>query len=287
MHMQHGNTTTLRFTNTTGISTKSVSVEEHAGEGFHVVIESRHTARIRKAAMAASLDGYRWFFGPDRPVASAGIALVAHEQHAAGVRLIAPNSAGARRLYEEGRLAVFAANMSCGQRGNTDRGEVTLYIIGVYGYVNELARTEELLRIVEQWIVELGPVPVVMGGDLNVETAQSSTLDKWTYGGGMVDIGLQSAEAAGKQAAPTCWTSHGKRARRIDYVMANAVAIEVTHGFKHYPDMYANHASLEVQVDFGEMYRGGHIRVKPRPFPSPVMEEGDGELQELLPVIRN
>ena len=203
MHMQHGNTTTLRFSNTAGISTKSVSVEEHAGEGFHVVIESRCTARIRKAAMAASLDGYRWFFGPDRPVASAGVALVAHERRA-------PNSTGARRLYEEGRLAVFAATMSCGQRGNTDRGEVTLYIIGVYGYVNEPARTEELLRIVEQWIVELGPVPVVMGGDLNVETAQSSTLDRWTYGGGMVDIGLQSAEAAGKQAAPTRRTSHGK-----------------------------------------------------------------------------
>ena len=184
MHMQHGNTATLRFTNTTGILTKSVSAEEHAGEGFHVVIESRHTARIRKAAMAASLGGYRWFFGPDRPVASAGIALVAHEQHAAGVRLIASNSAGARRLYEEGRQAVFAANMSFGQRGNTDRGEATLYIIGVYGYVNGPARTEGLLRIVGQLSFELGPVPVAMGGDLNVETAQRRTLDGWAYGYG-------------------------------------------------------------------------------------------------------
>ena len=49
-----------------------------------------------------------------------------------------------------------------------------------------------------------------MGGDLNVETDKRNTLDSWTYGGGMVGIGMQSAVAAGKQAAPTCWTPHGK-----------------------------------------------------------------------------
>ena len=111
MDIKHGNTTTLIFTNAAGISTKSASVEEHAGTGFHVAIESMRATRIRKAAMAASQDGYGRFFGPDRLVARAEIALVAHEQRAARIRELTPNSTGERRLYEEGRLAAFAVTM--------------------------------------------------------------------------------------------------------------------------------------------------------------------------------
>ena len=121
-----GSTTTLGCTNATGISTRSVSAEDHAGTGFHVAVESRSTTRIREAAMADSQDGYGLFFGPDRPAASAGIALVAHKRHAAGIRVLTPSSTGARRPYEKCRPAVFAATMRCGQRGGADRGEITL-----------------------------------------------------------------------------------------------------------------------------------------------------------------
>jgi len=135
---------------------------------------------------------------------------------------VKPVSQTQRELWESGRCVHAATAM-----GN---GSVALHVFCVYGFSgaagnNErMALNEQLLSKVFAAAAELGNVPVVVVGDLNVPPDASLVISSALMTGRWVDAACAVAVATGTTPDATCYVRDTSEGTRIDAVLCNSVA---------------------------------------------------------------
>ena len=105
----------------------------------------------------------------------------------------------------------------------------------VYGVLHGARATNSILDVVENWIEKLSAEqPIIVTGDLNIETENSRTLRRWRVQGTLVDI--HELWAARRGLDPELTTS----AKRIDHMWVNQKTCDLTSGFE-VVDVFATH----------------------------------------------
>ena len=101
-----------------------------------------------------------------------------------------------------------------------------------------------LLKAVEQDLRERGDVISLMMGDLNLTTAESAMLTKWSKQGPWFNRYVTSPP--GERDKPTC---HQGKGSRIDFIMASLSAFDLIHSYQvHHVPCCSNHSLVQVQI---------------------------------------
>ena len=131
-----------------------------------------------------------------------------------GVAVLAKHNAPIRRIRGPKVLEDSGRYVHAGVAYG--KGKV-LHAISFYGDVRSEANTEELLKLTLREAAALGDVPVLIGGDFNMDTRESACIQLATSQGLWTDcaVAMNSAE-------PTC--TGGLGLRRIDAVLLNNTA---------------------------------------------------------------
>eukprot|EP00973_Karenia_brevis_P091639 12408440-Karenia_brevis.AAC.1 len=115
-------------------------------------------------------------------------------------------------------------------------GKQIIHIMSVYGYggashnSDDMAKNEELLRAVLCSAMELGNVPVVIAGDLNVDPQRSAALCSALASRRWVDAELASSSFSGRPPRPTCFS--GSSPTRIDIILCNDIFASSLRGVR-------------------------------------------------------
>eukprot|EP00662_Eupelagonemidae_sp_cell21_P006360 gene6360-47037_t len=157
-------------------------------------------------------------------------------------------------------------------------GKQTLHIMSVYGISGahraderrkkgpEYEQNEQLLADVLLAAAELGNVPILVVGDINVEVQESAVLREALATGRWEDTAAAWAELNGVEPEHTCESGTGRS--RIDVMLANAIALDalrlvsVRRGIG-----LETHTPLTMQLDLDAFSQRARQLRQPRAFP--------------------
>eukprot|EP00973_Karenia_brevis_P018720 2566937-Karenia_brevis.AAC.1 len=166
--------------------------------------------------------------------------------------IVAPvTSATRKKLWRSGRWMHVVIGI--------DGGRQALHIMSVWGYAgagqkaDKMEANEELLEAILAEAAELGPVPVIICGDFNIDPAKSRCLTHAVATGVWHDLAVAAAFASGSSPQATCFPRPTSAGTRIDAMICNSLVLPAVRDFKlldeiNVPTHRALHASIDVQV---------------------------------------
>eukprot|EP00973_Karenia_brevis_P052652 7314480-Karenia_brevis.AAC.1 len=120
---------------------------------------------------------------------------------------------------------------------------------GADQHAEQMASNEALLSKVFAVAAELGPVPVMIAGDFNVDPSGSNVLKLAVSSGMWYDIAVASASASGDRAKPTCFKNAQSEGRRIDAMFCNSTLMPAVQRFKIMQEIAVpTHKALKLDI---------------------------------------
>ena len=149
-----------------------------------------------------------------------------------------------------------------------------MHVLLTYGVHDSKKETEELLEAVREW-ADLLPAahPIMVMGDLNVETGQSNVLTKWRASESMTDVHEWWSLRKGRLPENTT------EQRRIDMVWANEPALLLVKDVG-VEKIFATHKSIVVTLDADAFTQIRTVRYKPVALSIDRLQGVDDEIME-------
>ena len=112
-----------------------------------------------------------------------------------------------------------------------------------------VARTDDLLAIIEVQFEAMEPGPKVIMGDFNGPIEAFPTAIALMKEHGWTDIGNDAAKCQGQPGRATCHTHKDAKESRIDYILANSqMTPAITKCYVDYESDYPTHRPLIIEV---------------------------------------
>ena len=203
--------------------------------GDIIAVQETRLGAAAQEYMASSLSSQGWqsFWGKPQPLiegprtpsvwnaAAGGVGVLVRVGYPA--QLVPPVTTMQKALWDTGRW--------CHVEVAYGRGHRSLHVMSVYGFVGDgrlqsNQTNDAFLQEVFLTAAELGAVPVLLLGDLNIVAERSSTLSTAISLGRWVDLAAASATAQGSTPDATCFARLHGQGSRLDYALANEVAVQ-------------------------------------------------------------
>ena len=244
----------IYISNVTSLASNVVKVLEKAGEGLHVVTETRYkrawaqTVSSLTAVRCKTHGKHKFFFGSEKgnEVEATGVAICAGPEFAEKVRKIEAKGE-LKRFEEEGRVGIFEVTIAVKKRHKTDKGEGRMYIIAVYGQVNEkqveVGKNDRLLEAIEKQAYDFRDWPIFITGDFNKKKEDSSVMMRWIRTGSYIDINAYFAAMRQEEE-----TQIGPADTNIDFAWCNAKAHPMINNFSVIQNIFATHGTMRIDL---------------------------------------
>ena len=130
---------------------------------------------------------------------------------------------------------------------------------------------DEFLCNVFGLAAELGEIPVLFVGDLNVTREASHALSDAIASSQWHDVAEAFARIHSLPLEPTCFARTDGPGTRIDCILANTPALHALQSFRHVPDGgLPTHTALQINLQL-DRFRSTALLIQ-RPLPLPVEE---------------
>ena len=146
-----------------------------------------------------------------------------------------------------------------------------VYALTVYGFSGAssstavLAQNEKLIQAAFEALAELGPVPVIIGGDLNLDPEESEVIRAALCSGSYFDALRWSAHQQGLEPADTCITSNN----RLDFFLLSREACSAfSCGDLLEHVQFPTHKPVFADFHFGNFRQACLIRHVPAEIPN-------------------
>eukprot|EP00664_Eupelagonemidae_sp_cell27_P006452 gene6452-7103_t len=162
------------------------------------------------------------------------------------------------RLWRAGRWAHVVVGYGSGSRN--------MHVGAIDDRANDgaMERNEALLRDVLAAAAELGNVPCLIAGDLQVEPERSAALQKAMAAGGWCDAAAEIAQLKGEELKRTCFPRRDSPGRRIDVILRNSVLAPALRGFEVQEEAtMPTHRPVSAQLDLAAYGEARKRRKRP------------------------
>eukprot|EP00929_Paragymnodinium_shiwhaense_P088334 TRINITY_DN4862_c0_g1_i1.p1 TRINITY_DN4862_c0_g1~~TRINITY_DN4862_c0_g1_i1.p1 ORF type:complete len:2039 (+),score=385.80 TRINITY_DN4862_c0_g1_i1:454-6570(+) len=273
--------TSVRISNISSIM-GGIATAVKETEDLHLLVETRHGERGAMQTCRNVMEVHRRqgescsiTYG-DAVDGAVGIAIIAKGQYADKVRLQQAKGE-AKSWQKQGRLAVFEVAVKVAKRHKQDSGEGKLFAIGIYGEQSDRQRqNERLYKAAAEEAERRRDFPVIIAGDFNKTSEDSTEMTRWAIDGSAVDINVYMATLEKRKAF-----KFGPGSQEIDYTWCNEKALQLVAAFKRRQHVFATHHTMELEISVEAYSEQLLRRSKPLPFPKPKRELEEDELEAI------
>ncbi len=156
----------------------------------------------------------------------------------------------------------------------THLGAATIY--GVSGASKETRcyrENEAILSKAIRRVIEMGDVPYVLMGDINIDPSESEAVASAVEAGVLIDVGFasklgQDPDLTYRRSGPfQGMTAQDEATSRLDVCLANPTAAAAITSFKPRWDLVcSDHVPLEVELELGTFVKDVYVHDGPRPI---------------------
>ena len=125
------------------------------------------------------------------------------------------------------------------------------------------------MEVICEIVAGLGNVPVIVGGDLNTTIEASTILSRAIAAQSLHGLALVQSNVDAQPPEPTCYAKDDSPRTRIDFLLANSVAINAFRHFSLRPDIHVPvHCAIEARFAFSSCLQKGVRYRKPSSLPA-------------------